>query len=86
MSTMCPSPRDFVTPLILPFRARKKLASGKIQMTANDFPTFLWSGDPPGNGYNEDATTEILFKGYVLERESLLIYSAWGATSTTCDR
>ncbi|KAJ8579263.1 hypothetical protein M405DRAFT_939220 [Rhizopogon salebrosus TDB-379] len=51
-----------------PDQARKKLASRETQMTGSDFPACLWSGDPPGNEYNEYATTGSPFKGYVLER------------------
>jgi hypothetical protein len=61
--------------LILPFRARKKLASSKTQMTANDFPACLWSEDLPGSEYKEYATTGSLFKGYVLERLSRYLFT-----------
>ncbi|KAG1881250.1 hypothetical protein F4604DRAFT_1922254 [Suillus subluteus] len=30
---------------------QKKLLNGKIAMFANDFPAFLWSGEPPGRDY-----------------------------------
>jgi hypothetical protein len=68
--------RDSAMALILPFRARKKLASGKIQMTANDFPAFLWSGNPPGDEYDGDAMTQGLFRGYLLERVSHSLFTA----------
>jgi hypothetical protein len=45
------------------------------KMTANDFPAFLWSGDPPRNEYNEDAMTKVLFKDYVLERVSRHLFT-----------
>ncbi|KAJ8587603.1 hypothetical protein M405DRAFT_934622 [Rhizopogon salebrosus TDB-379] len=48
--------------------SRPSLMSTGWKMTANDFPVFLWSGDPPRNEYNEDAMTKVLFKDYVLER------------------
>jgi hypothetical protein len=47
---------------------------GRIRMTAIDFPVFLWAGNPPGIGYDEDVMNEGLFQGYFLERVSLLIH------------
>ncbi|KAG1717853.1 hypothetical protein EDB19DRAFT_1651982 [Suillus lakei] len=44
--------------------------AGGILMTANDFPTFLWSGNPPGCDYDDEAMTEGLFQGYLIERVS----------------
>ncbi|KAG1737285.1 hypothetical protein EDB19DRAFT_1637059 [Suillus lakei] len=43
---------------------------GGILMTANDFPTFLWSGNPPGHDYDDNAMTKGLFQGYLIERVS----------------
>jgi hypothetical protein len=51
-------------------RGQKKLASGGIRLTANDFPAFLWSGNPPGCDYDDDAMTEGLLQGYLIERVS----------------
>ncbi|KAG1726130.1 hypothetical protein EDB19DRAFT_1914745 [Suillus lakei] len=51
-----------------PAEGQKKLASGGILMTANDFPAFLWSGNPPGCDYDDEAMTEGLFQGYLIER------------------
>ncbi|KAG1823131.1 hypothetical protein EV424DRAFT_1346463 [Suillus variegatus] len=45
-----------------PAEGQKKLASGGIRLTANDFPAFLWSGNPPGS------MTEGLLQGYLIER------------------
>ncbi|KAG1768272.1 hypothetical protein EV702DRAFT_1203360 [Suillus placidus] len=50
-----------------PAEGQKKLASGGILMTANDFPAFLWSGNPPGCDYDDEAMTEGLFQGYLIE-------------------
>ncbi|KAG1786578.1 hypothetical protein EV424DRAFT_1551397 [Suillus variegatus] len=51
-----------------PAEGQKKLASGGIRLTANDFPAFLWSGNPPGCDYDDDAMTEGLLQGYLIER------------------
>ncbi|KAG2136991.1 hypothetical protein DEU56DRAFT_736909 [Suillus clintonianus] len=53
-----------------PAEGQKKLASGGILMTANDFPAFLWSGNPPGCDYDDEAMTEGLFQGYLIEHVS----------------
>ncbi|KAG1811075.1 hypothetical protein EV424DRAFT_1349712 [Suillus variegatus] len=50
-----------------PAEGQKKLASGGICMTANDFPAFLWSGNPPGCDYDNDTMTEGLLHGYLIE-------------------
>ncbi|KAG1897519.1 uncharacterized protein F5891DRAFT_923775, partial [Suillus fuscotomentosus] len=44
-----------------------KLASGGICLTTDDFPTFLWSGNPPGCDYDNNAMTEGLLQGYLIE-------------------
>ncbi|KAG1838089.1 hypothetical protein DFJ58DRAFT_846209 [Suillus subalutaceus] len=49
-------------------RGQKKLASGGICMTANDFPAFLWSGKPPGCDYDDDTMIDSLLQGYLIER------------------
>ncbi|KAG1812447.1 uncharacterized protein BJ212DRAFT_1483080 [Suillus subaureus] len=46
---------------------QKKLASGGIRLTTNGFPTFLWSGNPPGCDYDDDTMTEGLLQGYLIE-------------------
>ncbi|KAG2116939.1 hypothetical protein DEU56DRAFT_704880, partial [Suillus clintonianus] len=53
-----------------PAEGQKKLASRGILMTANDFPAFLWSGNPPGCDYDDEAMTESLFQGYLIEHIS----------------
>ena len=37
-------------------------------MTAEDFPLFLWSGDPPGSTIDEENEYDHIFRGYYLER------------------
>ncbi|KAI5985167.1 hypothetical protein EDD15DRAFT_2133482, partial [Pisolithus albus] len=69
----------FLTKLLCPSSARKECASnpertrqelleGRIAMTANDLPLFLWSGDTPGCNIDDDNEYEDLFQGYYLER------------------
>ncbi|KAI6111121.1 hypothetical protein F5141DRAFT_1274468 [Pisolithus sp. B1] len=49
-------------------RTRQELLEGKIAMTANDLPLFLWSGDTPGCNIDDENEYEDLFQGYYLER------------------
>jgi hypothetical protein len=51
-------------------RGQKKLASAGIRLTANDFPAFLWSGNPPGCDYDDDAMMDGLLQGYLIEHVS----------------
>jgi hypothetical protein len=57
---------------LTPYRAQKKLQSGKIKMTASALPAFLWAGDPPGEDYDDDNMFEGMFEGYLLERVSVM--------------
>ncbi|KAG1847058.1 hypothetical protein F4604DRAFT_1688178 [Suillus subluteus] len=50
-----------------PAEGQKKLASGGICLTTTDFPAFLWSGNPPRCDYDDDAMTEGLLQGYLIE-------------------
>ncbi|KAG1846262.1 hypothetical protein F4604DRAFT_1688468 [Suillus subluteus] len=47
---------------------QKKLLNGKIAMFVNNFPAFLWSREPPGRDYDDEAMAEGLLWGYLLER------------------
>ncbi|KAI6146030.1 hypothetical protein BKA82DRAFT_20491 [Pisolithus tinctorius] len=51
-----------------PSRTRQQLIEGNIRMTAEEFPLFLWEGDPPAVQWDEENQSDGLFKGYVLER------------------
>lgn len=48
-------------------RGQKKLASGGIHLATNNFPAFLWSGNPPACNYDDDTMTEGLLQGYLIE-------------------
>ncbi|KAI6041103.1 hypothetical protein EDC04DRAFT_2988234 [Pisolithus marmoratus] len=49
-------------------RTHQELLEGRIAMTANDLPLFLWSRDTPGCNIDDDNEYEDLFQGYYLER------------------
>ncbi|KAI6112659.1 hypothetical protein F5141DRAFT_970041, partial [Pisolithus sp. B1] len=64
-------------------RTRQELLEGKIAMTANDLPLFLWSGDTPGCNIDDENEYEDLFQGYYLERVSpfTVVESRWPSTA-----
>ncbi|KIJ10135.1 hypothetical protein PAXINDRAFT_86505, partial [Paxillus involutus ATCC 200175] len=47
-------------------RTCNDLESGKLPMTAEDLPAFLWSGERPGDDYNPENKLSCLFKSYYL--------------------
>ncbi|KAI5984591.1 hypothetical protein EDC04DRAFT_2615658 [Pisolithus marmoratus] len=78
----------FLTRLLCPSSARKKcfsdpvcsrtcqeLQEGKIAMTTNDLPLFLWSRDTPGCNIDNENKYEDLFQGYYLERVMCHIFT-----------
>ncbi|KAH0827005.1 hypothetical protein J3R83DRAFT_4671 [Lanmaoa asiatica] len=51
-----------------PDGTRQKLLSGKIKVTSDVFPAFVWAGEPPGANFDDDSMLEGMFEGYFLER------------------
>ncbi|KIK77278.1 hypothetical protein PAXRUDRAFT_167388, partial [Paxillus rubicundulus Ve08.2h10] len=50
------------------------LESGKLLMTAEDLPAFLWSGERPGDDYDPENELSCLFKSYYLVRVARHIF------------
>ncbi|KAG6369482.1 hypothetical protein JVT61DRAFT_14375 [Boletus reticuloceps] len=55
-----------------PDGTRQKLLNGKIKVTEDVFPAFIWAGEPPGVDFNDDSMLEGMFEGYFLTRASHL--------------
>ncbi|KAG2116899.1 hypothetical protein BD769DRAFT_1313100, partial [Suillus cothurnatus] len=45
-----------------------RMQAGKIELTADAFPAFLWKGDPPGADYDPDNMMDGFLEGFTLER------------------
>ncbi|KAN0093335.1 hypothetical protein V8E55_004119, partial [Tylopilus felleus] len=45
---------------------RQKLVNGRIKVTSDMFPAFLWAGEPPRVNFNEENMLEGMFEGYFL--------------------
>ena len=56
--------------------------NGKIKMSLDAFPAFLWSGTPPGADFDRDNVLEGMLKGYFLGRVSQADYKVWTFTQT----
>lgn len=46
------------------------MQAGKIELTADAFPAFLWKGDPPGADYDPENMMDGFLEGFTLERVS----------------
>ncbi|KAF8119243.1 hypothetical protein EV363DRAFT_1245514 [Boletus edulis] len=56
-----------------PEGTRKKLENGKIKMSANNLPAFLWEEN--GRKFNEDSLLEGFFCGFYIERVTRHIFT-----------
>ncbi|KAJ8588357.1 hypothetical protein M405DRAFT_934148 [Rhizopogon salebrosus TDB-379] len=65
----------FLCPIgeIARFDEDSKTQEGKIRMTADACPAFLWKGDPPGANYDPDDMMFGFLEGYTLERVGIVI-------------
>jgi hypothetical protein len=53
------------------------MQAGKIELTADAFPAFLWKGDPPGADYDPDNMMDGFLEGFTLERVSTTTYRSF---------
>ena len=60
--------------LLMLLRALKNIQGGKISLTADALPAFLWAGDVPGKYYDDDNMFEGMFDGYLLERVGVVFF------------
>jgi uncharacterized protein YehS (DUF1456 family) len=49
-------------------RTIERLQNGKIRMTADACPAFLWKGDPPGIDCDPNNMMDGFLEGFTLER------------------
>ncbi|KAG2081957.1 hypothetical protein BD769DRAFT_1376767, partial [Suillus cothurnatus] len=52
--------------------SRKKIQAGSLRVTVALWPAYLYPGDSPGQDFDPNDIIEGLFRGYLLERVSII--------------